>query len=111
MTMRPLVAVIVTRCSSSKAAVFIEAALSLTAGLLPHFFNHGVQVTLPPVFPIVDTVQRESMLMTVKPHEKAPDTCVFGALESSHQPAEADSLIQLRVIFKTLAPGLRLGAP
>ncbi len=49
--------------------------------------------------------------MTVKPHEKAPDTCVFGALESSHQPAEADSLIQLRVIFKTLAPGLRLGAP
>jgi len=43
--------------------------------------------------------------------KKAPDTGVFGAWGLSRQPDEADALIQLRVIFKTLAPGLRLGAP
>ncbi len=59
----------------------------------------------------VNAQQLHAQQLLLSPMKKAPDTCVFGALESSHQPAEADALIQLRVIFKTLAPGLRLGAP
>ena len=44
-------------------------------------------------------------------HEKSSGHLRARSLGIKLSTGEADALIQLRVIFKTLAPGLRLGAP